>query len=226
MSENEDTNPAVQAGSANKGKNGGRQPVRIILGVLIALVIYFLSRKTPSLKNSVADNPLPTATVAAAEQPVSVPKVDEQPALATEKSIAPTQPVAPKAQANIQPATSVQATTTTTSAVTVQAQPAKTTPQTAQKTRVFKARWHKANLERHWEKHHAEFPEYHSAKEYGDAALELFEYPPPGTLRKQKQNGDRLFYHPPSNRFGVTAEDGTPKTMFKPDRGIQYWNKQ
>ena len=267
MNENKGINPAVQAGSANQGK-GGRHPVRIVLGVIVALVIYFLSRQSPPPHHPTEETPQPTATVAvtqpaqtpaavpnvvssqpaatvkpavpssnaitqpvgATTPPASVSKVAVQPVAATAKPASTpkvaTQPALPKTQASAPSTAPVQAVTTTARAVTAQAQPAKNTSQTAQNARVFKARWHKSNLERHWEKHHAEFPEYHSAKEYGDAALELFEYPPPGTLRKQKENGDRLFYHPPTNRFGVTAEDGTPKTMFKPDRGIQYWNKQ
>ena len=249
MNENKGINPAAQAGATSQGK-GGKSPAQIALAVIVALVIFFLTRQNHSPQATVAENP--QATTAAVETqaapppttPAHPPKAVVSPAPVTATPAQPSAPVtakpaqppapvtakpapAPRAIAQpipkpASPSTSVQAAVSTASAVMAQTQPA----QTAQKARGFKARWHKSNLERHWEKHHAEFPEYHSAKEYGDAALELFEYPPPGTLRKQKENGDRLFYHPPTNRFGVTAEDGTPKTMFKPDRGIQYWNKQ
>ena len=86
--------------------------------------------------------------------------------------------------------------------------------------------WSPGNLERHWAKHGAEFPEYGSAAEYGKGALFFFERPPPGTLFKSRGNGDRLYYHPRTNTFGVTTADGTPKTMFRPDRGMDYWNRQ
>ena len=89
-----------------------------------------------------------------------------------------------------------------------------------------KARWHRGNLERHWEKHGAEFPEFKSAQEYGDAALYFFEHPPVGTLTKTNAEGDRLFYHQASNTFGVTTADGVPKTMFRPNAGINYWRRQ
>ena len=89
-----------------------------------------------------------------------------------------------------------------------------------------RARWHRSNLERHWEKHGAEFPEFHSAQEYGDAALNFFQNPPEGTLTKVRPDGEKLYYHPPSNTFGVTAPDGTPKTLFRPSGRMNYWNRQ
>ena len=91
---------------------------------------------------------------------------------------------------------------------------------------VPQARWHRSNLERHWEKHGAEFPEFHSAQEYGDAALNFFQNPPQGTLTKVRPDGEKLYYHPPSNTFGVTAPDGTPKTLFRPSGRMNYWNRQ
>ncbi len=88
------------------------------------------------------------------------------------------------------------------------------------------ASWSPGNLERHWAKHGAEFPEYHSESEYGNGALYFFARPPPGTLFKSRGNGDRLYFHPASNTFGVTTGDGTPKTMFRPDGGMRYWERQ
>ena len=89
-----------------------------------------------------------------------------------------------------------------------------------------RAHWHQSNLQRHWDKHCAEFPEYHSAKEYGEATVEFVNNPPEGTLRKTTAEGDQMYYHPPSNRFAVTTADGTIKTCFKPDQGIRYWERQ
>ena len=79
--------------------------------------------------------------------------------------------------------------------------------------------WHPQNLERHWGKHRSEFPEYKTAEEYGNAALHFFRSPPKGTLKKIRSNGDRLYYHPPTNNFGVTTKKGIPKTFFRPNRG-------
>lgn len=86
--------------------------------------------------------------------------------------------------------------------------------------------WHPQNLERHWGKHRSEFPEYKTAEEYGNAALQFFRSPPKGTLKKIRSNGDRLYYHPPTNNFGVTTKKGIPKTFFRPNRGMNYWKRQ
>lgn len=107
-----------------------------------------------------------------------------------------------------------------------QADVQKQQPADTRKTYVPKAKWNYGNLQRHWEKHHAEFPEFKTEKEYGDNALLFFQYPPKGTLFKRNEAGDYLFYHQPSNTFGVTTKDGVPKTMFRPSAGIKYWNRQ
>ena len=92
---------------------------------------------------------------------------------------------------------------------------------------VPKVRWHQSNLERHWDKHKAEFPEFKTAKEYGDAALYFFSKPPQGTLTKvDRETGDKKYYHQTSNTFGVTTSQGIPKTMFRPSAGINYWRRQ
>lgn len=90
-------------------------------------------------------------------------------------------------------------------------------------TRSLSAR---GNAEAHWAKHREEFPEYRSADEYIAGARAFFGKPPPGTLTKVRPNGDRLFYNPRSNTFGVQARDGAPRTMFRPTAGMEYWNRQ
>ncbi|MBR4517532.1 MAG: hypothetical protein IKO65_00870 [Victivallales bacterium] len=91
---------------------------------------------------------------------------------------------------------------------------------------IHRSYWHQSNLQRHWEKHRAEFPECHSAEEYGKATMQFVDNPPEGTLTKTSADGDQLFYHPPSNRFVAVTADGAIKTCFKPDQGIRYWNRQ
>ena len=81
------------------------------------------------------------------------------------------------------------------------------------------------NAEHHWRKHGSEFPELHSAAEYEAAAHKFVSDPPPGTLVKH-HGGDTLFYDPQSNTFAVRAETGAPRTMFKPDNGMRYWERQ
>ena len=51
-------------------------------------------------------------------------------------------------------------------------------------------------------------------------------HPPKGTLTLTRKNGDTLFYDPRGNVFAVANKDGAPRTMFKPDEGMAYWEKQ
>lgn len=50
--------------------------------------------------------------------------------------------------------------------------------------------------------------------------------PPKGTLTMTRNNGDKLFYDPKSNVFAVASRAGAPRTMFKPDEGMAYWEEQ
>jgi len=52
------------------------------------------------------------------------------------------------------------------------------------------------------------------------------DHPPAGTETITRSNGDVLFYDSRSNVFAVAAKDGSPRTMFKPDDGRAYWDKQ
>lgn len=78
----------------------------------------------------------------------------------------------------------------------------------------------------HWTKHGKEFPEYQNAKQYVDAAHNFMTNPPLGTLTKTRPNGDTLYYNPVTNVFASKDINGVPRTMFKPEKGIEYWNKQ
>jgi pyocin large subunit-like protein len=52
------------------------------------------------------------------------------------------------------------------------------------------------------------------------------EHPPKGTLTMTRANGDKLFYDPKGNVFAVASSAGAPRTMFKPDEGMAYWEEQ
>ena len=51
-------------------------------------------------------------------------------------------------------------------------------------------------------------------------------HPPKGTLTFARANGDKLFYDPRGNIFAVASKAGAPRTMFKPDDGMAYWEQQ
>ena len=62
--------------------------------------------------------------------------------------------------------------------------------------------------------------------QYVDKAHAFIGSPPKGTLRHTRNNGDKLFYDPKANVFAVATREGAPRTMFKPEDGMAYWDKQ
>jgi len=82
------------------------------------------------------------------------------------------------------------------------------------------------NAFQHWQKHGSEFPNLQNSKQYVEAAHNFLHASPAGTLTKLRPNGDILKYDPATNIFGVMDQFGSPRTMFKPTNGINYWNAQ
>jgi len=82
------------------------------------------------------------------------------------------------------------------------------------------------NAQRHWEKHGAEFPQFTSEQAYVAGVHAFLMHPPAGTLIKHRSNGDTLYFDPTSGTFAVQARNGAPRTFFKPDNGLDYWNRQ
>ncbi len=82
------------------------------------------------------------------------------------------------------------------------------------------------NAFKHFLKHGDEFSDVKNAKQYVEKAHKFVSDPPPGTLTKVRPNGEKLFYDPNTNTFAAQAADGAPKTMFKPENGMDYWNNQ
>lgn len=62
--------------------------------------------------------------------------------------------------------------------------------------------------------------------QYVQKAHAFVGHPPKGTLTITRKNGDILFYDPKDNVFAVANKEGAPRTMFKPDDGMAYWEKQ
>lgn len=83
-----------------------------------------------------------------------------------------------------------------------------------------------ANAERHWEKHGSEFPEYGSEQAYVAGVHAFLLRPPAGTLVKHRDNGDTLYFDPASGIFAVRASNGAPRTFFRPNNGMAYWERQ
>jgi hypothetical protein len=80
------------------------------------------------------------------------------------------------------------------------------------------------NVLGHWRDHGSDFPELNDAKEYVKHAYNFVKNAPMSKVRQK--NGDIFYYDPASNTFAITDKDGIMKTMFKPKRGIDYYNEQ
>ena len=65
-----------------------------------------------------------------------------------------------------------------------------------------------------------------SVDEFVAKAHTFVSRPPKGALTMVRANGDKLFYDPKSNVFAVASKAGAPRTMFKPDEGMAYWEEQ
>jgi pyocin large subunit-like protein len=65
-----------------------------------------------------------------------------------------------------------------------------------------------------------------SIDQFVKKAHAFVDHPPKGTLTLTRANGDTLFYDPKANVFAVASKAGAPRTMFKPDDGMAYWEKQ
>ncbi|MDP8916324.1 MAG: hypothetical protein M3M95_03805 [Pseudomonadota bacterium] len=66
-----------------------------------------------------------------------------------------------------------------------------------------------------------------TVEEYIDRAHAFVSKPPAGAERATRaSNGDKLVYDPKTNTFAVATRDGAPRTMFKPDEGAEYWERQ
>lgn len=81
------------------------------------------------------------------------------------------------------------------------------------------------NARRHFERN----GEALGARSYQDFLRRVHAFtgsPPKDALTLTRANGDRLIYAPKENLFAVVAADGAPRTMFKPDDGMAYWERQ
>lgn len=62
--------------------------------------------------------------------------------------------------------------------------------------------------------------------DYVKKAHAFVTHPPAGAETLSRANGDLLIYDAKSNVFAVSTAEGAPRTMFKPDDGRAYWQRQ
>ncbi|MDO5127422.1 MAG: hypothetical protein Q4D54_06715 [Eubacteriales bacterium] len=86
----------------------------------------------------------------------------------------------------------------------------------------------KSYLDSHFEKHGGEFDDsfgYQTAADYEKVANRVIN--DPNSLHKiEAEDGDDIYYLEASNEFVVVATDGYIRTYFRPNDGINYYNRQ
>ncbi|WP_395944077.1 S-type pyocin family protein [Brevundimonas sp.] len=65
-----------------------------------------------------------------------------------------------------------------------------------------------------------------SAEDYLSKVTAFTTRPPRDAETVKRPNGDTLIYQASTNTFAVVARSGTPRTMFKPTTGADYWAEQ
>lgn len=81
------------------------------------------------------------------------------------------------------------------------------------------------NADYHFKRNGAEFGAA-DVEQFVQKAHAFVNQPPRGALTLKRANGDTLIYDPKDNVFAVSTKDGAPRTMFKPDDGMAYWERQ
>lgn len=85
----------------------------------------------------------------------------------------------------------------------------------------------KTLLDEHFLKHASEFgSKFKNADEYLKGAQNFFKRESEEILQFTRKNGDVVRYDKANNIFGVAKGDGTIKTFFKPDEGLNYFKKE
>ena len=94
--------------------------------------------------------------------------------------------------------------------------------------RTFTAFRNMAALDSHFAKHAVEWGAGNITKAgYLRRAQSLLGKKPGGNiLGHTRANGDILRYNTRTNEFAVGASDGTIRTLFRPQGGMDYWLKQ
>lgn len=79
-------------------------------------------------------------------------------------------------------------------------------------------------LQEHYEKHGIEMG-YKDAWEYLEAANNVI-YNPASLHKLEQEDGDDVYYLEKTNDFVVVSTDGFIRTYFRPEDGIEYYNRQ
>ena len=105
-----------------------------------------------------------------------------------------------------------------------------TEPSSEKETESSYAEYHFRNsklLKQHFEKHGGEFSDmgYSTPEEYEKGASDVIN--DPNALRKtEAEDGDYVYYLEDTNEFVILSTDGYIRTYFRPDAGMDYYDRQ
>lgn len=83
-------------------------------------------------------------------------------------------------------------------------------------------------LDQHFTKHGYEFEgdfDYETAEEYEIGASDVINNPD-ALYKTEAEDGDHVYYIEETNEFVVLSKDGYIRTYFRPNAGIDYFNRQ
>ncbi len=83
-------------------------------------------------------------------------------------------------------------------------------------------------LNQHFEKHGGEFRDdfgYETAEEYEKGASDVINNPD-ALYKTEAEDGDGVYYLEATNEFVILSTDGYIRTYFRPNGGIDYFNRQ
>lgn len=86
----------------------------------------------------------------------------------------------------------------------------------------------KKQLEQHFEKHGSEFEDdfyYITPKDYESGASDVINNPD-ALYKTEAEDGDGVYYIEDTNEFVILSTDGYIRTYFRPNAGIDYFNRQ
>lgn len=85
-----------------------------------------------------------------------------------------------------------------------------------------------SQLEQHFQKHGYEFEgdfDYETAEDYEIGASDVINNPD-ALYKTEAEDGDGVYYIEGTNEFVVLSKDGYIRTYFRPNAGIDYFNRQ
>lgn len=83
-------------------------------------------------------------------------------------------------------------------------------------------------LEQHFEKHGSEFEDdfdYETPQDYEAGASDVINNPD-ALYKTEAEDGDGVYYIEDTNEFVILSTDGYIRTYFRPNAGINYFNRQ